>query len=146
MDRLLLNIKNSSIGIIVFTVACIISLTLFIMGKCNVFYSSYDPYYDSPKDWIVIEGVSGFLSSYISYVIWIISISVFIVFFLFWLFFAILFFLKSKKLKIEYDIDMQRYALLNFFTFCVGAILALAFVNALEVEKNIISKNRIEPN
>ncbi len=131
MDLLFYKLKKYSIGLIVFSSFAIISLTLFACGKLNLFYSSYDPFYDNPNDWIVIQGVEGILSSYISHVIWVISISVFGIFMAFWLLFAVMFCIISTQIDLKLKLHIRRYAIINFFTFCLGAIMSLAISNAL---------------
>lgn len=131
MDMFFYQLRQYSIGVILFACLSIISLTMFVLGKANVFYSTYDPLYDTPGDWIVVEGVPGIWSSYISYVIWIISIAIFGVVFLFWLFFCILSINVSIKIEKKLDIKLVKTSLLNLCTFCFGAILNLGTCNAL---------------
>lgn len=131
MDALFYQLRQYSIGVIVFSALSIISLILFGLGKANVFYSNYDPMYDEPTDWIVIQGVSGILSTYVSHVIWIISISVFGVVFSFWIFFNTLNIRLSIRIEKKLDLKLLKTSLLNFCTFCLGSILNLSLSNAL---------------
>lgn len=131
MDYLFSRLRQYSIGTIVFGSFTLIALLFTILGKCNVFYSEYDPNYDLPSDIVVTPDVPGIHTNYLSYVIFVISIALFSLFVVFWLIFAILDLSLSIKLDKKINAHLTRLAIINFFTFFVGAVLSLGTCNAL---------------
>lgn len=124
-------LKQLSIGVIVFGILYLIALSFAIMGYFNVFYTSYDERYDTINDLIVINGISGMLSSFPSFQIFIIFTPLTILFFGFWLFFVIKCYKQAKIIDEKIGLELKKIAKINFFSLLFGSVMTLGICNAL---------------
>lgn len=138
MDFLLQKLKYISIGIITTSILMIVCLVMFILGLQKVFYTRFDPSFDTIDDLFVVQNLPGTYSSRISDVIWMFSISFFSLLFVFWWIQTIFSLKICKELQKNlcdilgnFNLSFYRTNFLNLVTFCFGSILILSTCNEI---------------